>query len=264
MEYENEFTSLSRFAPELVSNEVDKTRKFISSLPYQMRPFMMAHSQAQAPQGRVFALTPTDASSGPPVLRGIFPVFGSWAHVLFDSSASHFIASSFALTSELEVSFMDRVLCVDTLIWVPVSLSRVVKDCSIVIAGRTFVFDFILLEMTSFDVILGMNCDSQPSSLYGIRGRGHGDYFLAILFAKEDDGVEEDYPTVVHNFLNVFPEDLTKLPPHREVEFTINLMPGTAPISTAPYRIALVELEELKKQLNDLRMKDFIQSSVSL
>ncbi|XP_059650338.1 uncharacterized protein LOC132296117 [Cornus florida] len=197
------------------------------------------------------------------------------------------------------IPLLDRqffeVLCVDMPVGVLVSLDRVVRDCSIVIAERTFVFGLILLEMTSFDIILGMDwlaffratidcfigrvtvctpegdCfffmgyrnDSQSSSLYGIRERSRGDYFLAGLLAEEDDVIREDYPKVVRDFLDVFPEDLTELPPHREVEFTIDLMPGTAPISMAPYCITPIELEELKRQLDDLRMKGFIRPSVS-
>ncbi|KAL0409539.1 UNVERIFIED_CONTAM: hypothetical protein Sradi_1888300 [Sesamum radiatum] len=47
----------------------------------------------------------------------------------------------------------------------------------------------------------------------------------------------------------VFPDDLPGLPPHREVDFAIETLPGVAPISIAPYRMAPVELQELKKQL---------------
>ena len=50
-------------------------------------------------------------------------------------------------------------------------------------------------------------------------------------------------------FLDVFPEDLPGLPPDRDVEFAIEVIPNTAPISKAPYRMASVELAELKKQL---------------
>ncbi|XP_059635318.1 uncharacterized protein LOC132277482 [Cornus florida] len=149
----------------------------------------------------------------------------------------------------LEVSCIDHALCVDMPVGVLVSLSRVVRHCSIVIAGQTFVFDLILLEMTNFDVILKMDW---------VRRRGCGDYFFASLLSKEDDVVENDYPAVVRDFLDVFLEDLTELPPRREIEFTIDFMPGTAPISMALYRMAPVELEELNKQLDDLKMKGFI------
>ena len=55
-------------------------------------------------------------------------------------------------------------------------------------------------------------------------------------------------PRVVREYIDVFPQELPGLPPIREVEFTIDLIPGTAPISIAPYRMAPIELEELKKK----------------
>jgi hypothetical protein len=72
----------------------------------------------------------------------------------------------------------------------------------------------------------------------------------------------EDIP-VVREFPDVFPEDLPGLPPDREVEFSIDLVPGTAPISKAPYRMAPAELKELKGQLEELLDKGFIRPSAS-
>ena len=57
---------------------------------------------------------------------------------------------------------------------------------------------------------------------------------------------------VVCEFLDVFPEDLLGLPPDRETEFTIEVIPGVAPISILPYRMAPLELQELKMQLQEL------------
>ncbi|MCV5003202.1 hypothetical protein OFM39_26420, partial [Escherichia coli] len=62
---------------------------------------------------------------------------------------------------------------------------------------------------------------------------------------KERETVPEDIP-VVREYLSVFPNDLPGLPPDREIEFCIELIPGTAPISRAPYRLAPAELKELK------------------
>ena len=62
---------------------------------------------------------------------------------------------------------------------------------------------------------------------------------------------------VVCEFPDVFPEDLPGLPPDREVEFSIELEPGTAPISRRPYRMALRELAKMKKQLEELMDKGF-------
>ena len=64
-------------------------------------------------------------------------------------------------------------------------------------------------------------------------------------------------------FLDVFPEDLHVLPLDREIEFTIDVLPGTTPISKAPYRMAPEELAEVKKQIQDLLSKGFIRPSTS-
>jgi len=68
---------------------------------------------------------------------------------------------------------------------------------------------------------------------------------------------------VVQEFSDVFPDDLTELPPRRDVDFAIELVPGTVPISMAPYRFAPAELKELKIQLQELLDKGFIRPSTS-
>ena len=68
---------------------------------------------------------------------------------------------------------------------------------------------------------------------------------------------------VVNEFPDVFPEELPGLPPDREIEFTIDVLPDTQPISIPPYRMAPAELTELKEQLRDLLEKGFIRPSTS-
>jgi len=68
---------------------------------------------------------------------------------------------------------------------------------------------------------------------------------------------------VVHEFEDVFPDEVPGLPPSREVEFSIDLVPGTGPVSMAPYRMAPAELVELKKQIEELMAKQFIRPSTS-
>ena len=69
---------------------------------------------------------------------------------------------------------------------------------------------------------------------------------------------------VACEFPDVFLEDLTGLPPLREVEFSINLCPDAVPRSKAPYRMSPAELRELKKQVQELLEQGFIRPSVSL
>ena len=68
---------------------------------------------------------------------------------------------------------------------------------------------------------------------------------------------------MVHEFSDVFLEDLSSLPPIRVVEFSIEIVPSTSPISIFPYRIAPAELKELKTKLEELLHKGFIRPSDS-
>ncbi|GJY33009.1 putative reverse transcriptase domain-containing protein [Tanacetum coccineum] len=91
--------------------------------------------------------------------------------------------------------------------------------------------------------------------------------FLANINTKEmEDKSEkkrlEDVP-IVQDFPDVFPEDLPGLPPTRQVEFQIDLIPGAAPVARAPYRLAPSEMKELSEQLKELSDKGFIRPSSS-
>ncbi|GJY85689.1 putative reverse transcriptase domain-containing protein, partial [Tanacetum coccineum] len=91
--------------------------------------------------------------------------------------------------------------------------------------------------------------------------------FLAQVTVKENKDKSnekrlEDVPTA-RDFPEVFPEDLPGLPPTRQVEFQIDLVPGAAPVARAPYRLAPSEMEELSTQLQELSDKGFIRPSSS-
>lgn len=75
--------------------------------------------------------------------------------------------------------------------------------------------------------------------------------------------IPKEEVSVVQEYLDVFPEELSELPPDREIEFIIELLPGTTPISKRPYRMPINELEELKKQIAKLETNGFIRLSSS-
>jgi hypothetical protein len=79
--------------------------------------------------------------------------------------------------------------------------------------------------------------------------------------SKEPDSL--DIIKVVSEFPNVFLEDLPGMPPERKVEFAIELLPGTTPISKRAYRVSGPELVELKKQIDELSEKGYIRPSTS-
>ena len=88
--------------------------------------------------------------------------------------------------------------------------------------------------------------------------------YLAHVIDTSTSKVMLESVPIVWEFSNVFPEDLLRLPPDRELEFGIDLFSESTLISIPPYRIALAKLKELKTQIQDLVDKGFIQLSVSL
>ncbi|KAK1662626.1 hypothetical protein QYE76_050785 [Lolium multiflorum] len=139
--------------------------------------------------------------------------------------------------------------------------------------------DLFILPMKDIDVILGMNwlesngalidCVNKIVSLKspdGSRMIYQGDKHTQIEVELQLNSMKEvkleDIP-IVNEFQDVFPKELPGMPPDREIEFTIDLIPGTALIAKAPYKMGPKELKELKEQLDDLEQKGFIQESIS-
>ncbi|KAL0560669.1 hypothetical protein IC582_001079 [Cucumis melo] len=174
-----------------------------------------------------------------------------------------------------------------------------VKACQIEIAGHVIEVTLLVLDMLDFDVILGMDwlaanhasidCSRKevafnPPSMANFKFKGKGSRslpqvisairaskllsqgtwsILASVVDTREVGVSLSSEPVVRDYPDVFPEKLPGLPPHREVEFAIELESDTVPISRAPYRMAPAELKELKVQLQELLDKGFIRPSVS-
>jgi hypothetical protein len=88
---------------------------------------------------------------------------------------------------------------------------------------------------------------------------------LYAILALNEKGVAEglEHLPVVKEFADVFPEELPGMPPERELEFTIDLKPGTEPIARTPYRMSTLELQELKMQMKELLDLGLIRPSVS-
>lgn len=85
--------------------------------------------------------------------------------------------------------------------------------------------------------------------------------YFAYVRNVEKEMVGLEQVPVVQEFADVFPEELLRLPPDREIEFNIDVAPGTQPISIPTYKMAPAELKELKEQLQDLLDKGFIRPS---
>ncbi|XP_070023135.1 uncharacterized protein [Nicotiana sylvestris] len=88
-------------------------------------------------------------------------------------------------------------------------------------------------------------------------------YHLVRVTDTDAEAPKLESVPVVNEFPGVFPDELPGIPPDREIDIGIDVMPGTQPISIPPYRMAPAELKELKEQLKDLLEKGFIRPSVS-
>ncbi|XP_050113983.1 uncharacterized protein LOC126592327 [Malus sylvestris] len=136
----------------------------------------------------------------------------------------------------------------------------------VMVEGVIMSADLIPLDIVDFDVILGADW-VRHGVISAIRARkllskGCQGY-LAHVVLNDVASTSIEEVGVVRHYPDVFPDDLPGLPPDREVEFSIDLLPGTDHISLTPYRMAPAELRELKIQLQELLDKGFIQPSSS-
>ncbi|KAL0420529.1 UNVERIFIED_CONTAM: Transposon Tf2-11 polyprotein [Sesamum latifolium] len=141
-----------------------------------------------------------------------------------------------------------------------VVVNSVRKGSLVRIGDVNLPLDFIVMDLKEFDVILGMDWLAQHRAVEARRLMLEGceAYLAHVIDTKKVNPTLEEIPIV-----RDFPDDSPGLPPHREVDFAIETLPGVAPISIVPYRMAPVELQELKKQLEELLEKEFIQPSTS-
>ena len=167
-----------------------------------------------------------------------------------------------------------------------VRTSSLCAKCPVEVEGRRYKVNLICLPLQELEVILGMDWLSADHILIDCREKkllfpnseepelltsqgilkelqeGVHRYIIITHLEVEKEETTSVIP-IVHDFEDVFPDEVPGLPPHREVEFFIDLVPGTGPLSMAPYRMAPAELVELKKQIEELMEKQFIRPSTS-
>jgi len=226
--------------------------------------------------GHVHHLSTDEDRENPEVVTGMFFVNDIPAVILFDSGASHsFISRSFAAQNKFPCSLLVKNMLVQT----PGSLIKsnlVCRDLEININGVYFPTSLIIIESEKLDIILGMNwltkyqvcinCASREVTLTCLNGQTIKFYARKNIPKQElvcTAVAELEFIPVVSEYPDVFPEELPGMPPDRELEFAIDLAPGTAPLYKKYYRMPSSELVELKKQLDELLQKGYIRPSSS-
>jgi hypothetical protein len=221
--------------------------------------------------------TLSELPEGTPIMTGTFSINHHPVIILFDTGATHsFVSAKLGTKFGLDVYPVNGVYMITT----PggsISSNQVCRSVPIQMGNKVMKTDLLLLDLKGMDVLLGMNWMTQhhvsldtfsrtveidspehePTILYLPQSK----YFNSCTYAAS--GIKlKDIP-IVYEYPDVFPDDLPRMPPDRDIEFIIELKPGTAPISKKSYRMPPNELAELKIQLQDLLDKGFIRPSAS-
>jgi hypothetical protein len=231
----------------------------------------------QVRQGKLNFTTTSDIPEGASVLTGTFSINDTPVKILFDSGATHsFISENLLGKLGLMGSHTKSAYKIIT----PggnISSHILAFGVPLKLGSKNIQSNLITINLEGMDVILGMDWMTQHKVVLDISDRivainspmvGH-----TTLYLPFKDGTDScayvtiisllDEIPVVCEYPDVFPDELPGMPPDRDVEFVIELQPGTAPIFKRPYRMPPKELAELKNQLQELLGKGYIRPSSS-
>ncbi|GJU55398.1 putative reverse transcriptase domain-containing protein [Tanacetum coccineum] len=227
-----------------------------------------------------FMLGAEEARQDPNIVTGMFTLNNHFATTLFDSGADYsFVSTTFIPLLGLEPNDLGFRYEIEIASGQLVEIDKVIKGCKLKIEGHVFDIDLIPFGHGSFDVIIGIDWLSNHKAkimyhekvvrtplldgkVLRVLGERPEKKARLLMSVKASDKKQEEI-IVVRYFLAVFLDDLSGLPPLREIEFQIELIPGAVPIAKSPYRLAPSELEELSGQLKELQDKGFILPSSS-
>ena len=248
---------------------------------------------------RAYSIKACEDQDAHEVIASIFSLYYIEMHALIDPGSTHsyvFIKHVFDNITSVERLLYD--IHVTSPLGQSVKVNRVYKKIHIVIHDREFSVDLIALPFLEFDLILGMDwlskhraiidCDKKTvvlrcsdqskvivhcvrpgpmsnviSAMQARRFLREGcEAFLALVLDSKRGQIELENILVVKDFPEVFLEELPGIPPKREMDLSIEILPGIAPTSRAPNRIAPTELKELKIKLQELMDKGFIRPCV--
>ncbi|GJR72786.1 putative reverse transcriptase domain-containing protein [Tanacetum coccineum] len=227
-----------------------------------------------AATARAYAIDGGGTNHDSNVVTCIFLLNNCYASILFNSGADRsFVSSTFSALLDVAPSTLDTSYAVELVDGRILETNVVLRGCTLGLLGHPFDIDLIPVELGSFDVIIGDNFDggSKLNIISCTRTqkyiqKGCQVYLAQVTSKKAEDKSEEkrleDVP-IVREFLEVFLEDFLGLPPARQVEFQIDLVPGATPVARAPYRLAPAKMQELSTQLQELSDKGFIRRSSS-
>ncbi|GJV40670.1 putative reverse transcriptase domain-containing protein [Tanacetum coccineum] len=206
-------------------------------------------------------------------MTGTFTLNNHYATTLFDSGADYsFVSITFIPLLGLEHRDLGFKYEIEIASRQMVEIDKVIKGCKLEIEGHVFDIDLIPFRHGRFDVIIGkakivyhekvVRIPLPDRKVLRVLGERPEEKAGFLIGAKVCDKNQEEI-VVVRDFPKVFSDDLSGLPPIREIEFRIELTPGATPVAKSPYCLTPSELEELSGQLKELQDKGFIRPSMS-
>ncbi|GJX07101.1 putative reverse transcriptase domain-containing protein [Tanacetum coccineum] len=209
-------------------------------------------------QGRAYALGGRDASPDSNVITGTFLLNNRNATILFDTGADRsFVSTTFSALIDITPTTLENYYDVELADGKIIGVNTIFRGCTLNFMNHPFNIDLMPVPLGSFDVIIGMDwltkyhrviiCDEKIiSQEYLSKGC---DVFLEHITTKEAKDKSEGKRLEDVPIVRDFPEDLPGIPPARQVEFQIDLVPGVAPVAREPYRLAPSKMKELAEQL---------------
>ncbi|GJZ04094.1 putative reverse transcriptase domain-containing protein, partial [Tanacetum coccineum] len=206
-------------------------------------------------RGRAFNLNAIDALQDPNVVTGTYSLNNLYATVLFDSGADFsFISTKFAPLLNEKPGITNPGYVIEVANGKKEEVDRIFCGCRLELGDSIFPIELIPLGQGSFNMIIGMDWLSNQKAVI-MKTK-------TLMSTKANEPTLSDIP-IVCDFEDIFLDDLSGLPPQRQVEFHIDLIPGATPVAKSPYRLTPLEMQELSEQLQELQDKGFIRPSHS-
>ncbi|GJV55052.1 putative reverse transcriptase domain-containing protein [Tanacetum coccineum] len=184
---------------------------------------------------KVYVVGHAETNPDSNIVTGMFLLNNRYASILFDTGVDRsFVSTAFSSQLDITPSTLGHYYDVELANGRIIGLNTILRGCTLNLLNHLFNINSMPVELGSFDAITGMDWLAR---------------YQAIIMCAEK--------------IVLFPEDLPGLPPTRKVEFQIDLIPGAAPVTRAPYRLAPSEMKELSEQLKELSDKGFIRPSSS-